>query len=118
MTETTDAKPIRILIADDHPLVRRGLRSLFALEPGMDTQLPLSLTSECILVILISNLIHPLQGRGRGQRRLCKCHLLHGSPRRRRNGWLKEGNSPRTKGFHTLLSLLEEQQKVIKIEFK
>lgn len=36
MTETTDANPIRILIADDHPLVRRGLRSLFEIEPGME----------------------------------------------------------------------------------
>ena len=34
MTETTET--IRILIADDHPLVRRGLRSLFELEPGME----------------------------------------------------------------------------------
>ena len=32
----TDASTIRILIADDHPLVRRGLRSLFDLEPGME----------------------------------------------------------------------------------
>jgi len=36
MTKPTDAKTIRILIADRHPLVRRGLRSLFALEPGME----------------------------------------------------------------------------------
>ncbi len=36
MTKTTDANAIRIFIADDHPLVRRGLRSLFALEPGME----------------------------------------------------------------------------------
>jgi NarL family two-component system response regulator LiaR len=36
MSETSNAKPIRILIADRHPLVRRGLRSLFALEPGME----------------------------------------------------------------------------------
>ncbi len=27
---------IRILIADDHPLVRRGLRTLFATEPGVE----------------------------------------------------------------------------------
>jgi len=34
MTKATET--IRILIADDHPLVRRGLRSLFAMEPGME----------------------------------------------------------------------------------
>jgi len=31
-----NTETIRILIADDHPLVRRGLRTLFATEPGMD----------------------------------------------------------------------------------
>ncbi len=36
MTETTDPNAIRILIADDHHLMRRGLRSLFSLEPGME----------------------------------------------------------------------------------
>jgi NarL family two-component system response regulator LiaR len=30
------AETIRILIADDHPLVRRGLSTLFATEPGME----------------------------------------------------------------------------------
>jgi len=34
VTATTET--IRILIADRHPLVRQGLRSLFALEPGME----------------------------------------------------------------------------------
>lgn len=36
MTKPIDAKTIRILIADRHSLVRRGLRSLFTLEPGME----------------------------------------------------------------------------------
>ena len=30
-----DDKPIHILIADDHPVVRQGLRSLIDIEPGM-----------------------------------------------------------------------------------
>jgi NarL family two-component system response regulator LiaR len=34
MTEPSES--IRILIADDHPLVRRGLRTLIATEPGME----------------------------------------------------------------------------------
>ncbi len=34
MVESSES--IRILIADDHPLVRRGLRTLIATEPGMD----------------------------------------------------------------------------------
>ena len=32
----TDEKPIRVLIADDHPIVRRGLVSLFHTEPGLE----------------------------------------------------------------------------------
>lgn len=32
----TDPKCIRILIADDHPLIRRGLRTLIAAEVGME----------------------------------------------------------------------------------
>jgi NarL family two-component system response regulator LiaR len=36
MTEKNDENTIRILFADDHPLVRRGFRSLIALEPGME----------------------------------------------------------------------------------
>jgi DNA-binding NarL/FixJ family response regulator len=36
MAETSETHPIRILIADRYPLVWRGLRSLFALEPGME----------------------------------------------------------------------------------
>ena len=36
MAGTSETHPIRILIADRHPLVRRGLRSLFALEPGIE----------------------------------------------------------------------------------
>jgi len=31
-----DMKAIRVLIADDHPIVREGLRTLVASEPGMD----------------------------------------------------------------------------------
>ena len=30
------AEPIRILIADDHAIVRKGLRTLIASEPGME----------------------------------------------------------------------------------
>jgi NarL family two-component system response regulator LiaR len=36
MSDTSDANAIRILIADNHPLMRRGLRSLLALEPGVE----------------------------------------------------------------------------------
>ena len=32
----SDPKPIRVLIADDHPVVRRGLRTLFTSEPGIE----------------------------------------------------------------------------------
>lgn len=32
----TDEKPIRILIADDHPIVRRGLSSLLEIKSGME----------------------------------------------------------------------------------
>ena len=32
----SDSKPIRVLIADDHPVVRRGLRTLFSSEPGIE----------------------------------------------------------------------------------
>jgi len=32
----TDEKPIRVLIADDHPIVRRGLVSLIHTEPGLE----------------------------------------------------------------------------------
>lgn len=32
----TDTKPIRILIADDHAIVREGLRALIETEPGME----------------------------------------------------------------------------------
>lgn len=36
MTKKNNENRIRILFADDHPLVRRGLRSLIAMEPGME----------------------------------------------------------------------------------
>ena len=32
----SDSKPIRVLIADDHPVVRRGLRTLFSSKPGIE----------------------------------------------------------------------------------
>ena len=37
MTETTpDPRPIRVLLVDDHTVVRRGLRLAFDLEPDLE----------------------------------------------------------------------------------
>lgn len=36
MTEQDDTSPIRIVVADDHPVVREGLRSFLATRPGLD----------------------------------------------------------------------------------
>ncbi|MET9622654.1 response regulator transcription factor [Streptomyces sp. NPDC006464] len=33
---TTPLSPIRVLLADDHPVVREGLRGMLAAEPGLD----------------------------------------------------------------------------------
>jgi len=32
----TEERPIRILIADDHAIVRKGLRALLSTEPGIE----------------------------------------------------------------------------------
>lgn len=34
MGDTTELKTIRILVVDDHPLIRRGMKGQFSLEPG------------------------------------------------------------------------------------
>ncbi|MBW4563874.1 MAG: response regulator transcription factor [Mojavia pulchra JT2-VF2] len=34
MGESTELKTIRILVVDDHPLIRRGMKGQFSLEPG------------------------------------------------------------------------------------
>ena len=36
MTPTHPSRPIRVLITDDHPIFRDGLRRLLESEPGFD----------------------------------------------------------------------------------
>ena len=36
MTDQTNAGPIRVLIVDDHAIVRDGIRSLLATEPNIE----------------------------------------------------------------------------------
>ena len=62
-------KPIRIVIADDHPIVRAGLRQIISLEPDMtvvgeaDTsQQALDILQETATDVLILDVMMP--GRG------------------------------------------------------
>jgi NarL family two-component system response regulator LiaR len=69
---TTETKPIRILIADDHPVVRRGLISLLRTEPDFElageaangveaVELARSLKPDVILLDLVMPLMNGLE---------------------------------------------------------
>ena len=45
---STDSKPIRILTADDHPLIRYGMATLVGAEPDMELVAQASSGNEAI----------------------------------------------------------------------
>ena len=52
----SDSKPIRVLIADDHPVVRRGLRTLFSSEPGIE---PVGEAADGAKAVLMARSLQP-----------------------------------------------------------